>query len=94
MRKRAGLYPESPLEFEEEGSDRSVRPPEDDSDDELRDGKDFMDLATFLVIDELSSEEEDGGELGGEEGNEEGVGEGSEDLEKDVPLAQRKVARV
>ena len=42
----------------------------------------------------LPSEEEGGGEEGGEERSEEGGEEGSEDSEEDVPLAQRKLARV
>ena len=80
------------LELEEEGSDGSVRHLEDDSDDESEDDTDFLDLAKFPVG-ELS-EEEGGGEQGGAEGNENGSEEGSEDSEEDVPLAQRKVARV
>jgi len=77
------------LRLEDEESDGSVRPLED-SDDESEDGTDFLDLANFPVPDEPSSEEEGGGEEGGEEGSE----ERSEDSEEDVPLAQRKVARV
>ena len=46
---------------------------------------DFLDLDTFPVPAELS-DEEGGGEQGGEEG--------SEDSKENVPLAQKKVARV
>jgi len=49
---------------DEEESDGSVRPLEDDSDDESEDGKDFLDLAKLPVPAELS-EEEGGGEQGG-----------------------------
>jgi hypothetical protein len=54
----------------------------------------------FPIPDELSSDEEGGGEEGGKKGSEEGSEEGgeeeSEDSEEDVPLARRKrkVARV
>jgi len=93
------------LELEVEVSDGSVRPL--DSDDESEDG--FLRTTShfwsrfrkseglpearpdqFPVPDELTSEEEGGGEEGGEEGSK----EGGEDSEEDVPLAQRKVARV
>ena len=82
-------------ELEEEESDGSVQPLEDDSDDEPEDGKDFLDLAKFPVAAKLS-EEEGGCEQGSEEGCEEGSEEGSEDpdSEEEAPLAQRKVARV
>ena len=50
------------------------------------------------VPDELSSDEEGGGEKGSEQGSEQGSEKGgeqeSEDSEEDVPLAQRKIARV
>ena len=47
-------------------------------------------------LDELSSDEEGGGEVGGEEGSEEGGEEESEESQEDVTLAQRrnKVARI
>ena len=77
------------LEEEKEGSDESVRPIED-SDDVSEDATDFLVLANFAVPDEPSSEEEGGGEEGGGEWSE----EWSEDSQEDVPLAQRKVARV
>ena len=76
------------LELEEEKSDGSVRPLEDDSDDESEDGTDFLDLAKFPVPTELS-EEEGSGEQGGE-GGEEGSEEGIEDSEEDVPLPHGK----
>ena len=79
---------------EEEESDGSVRPLEDDSDAELVDGTEFLDLAMFPVPDEPSSEEEDSGEEGGEEGSEEGGEERNEDSQEQVPLAERKVSRV
>jgi len=82
------ILPRVLCELEAEESDGSVRPL--DSDDESEDGTDFLNLDKFPVPDELPSEEEGGGEEGGEEGSE----EGGEDSEKDVPLAQRKVARV
>ena len=81
------------LKLEEGGSDGSVRPLEDDSDDESEDVTNFLDLAKFPVPEELS-EEEGGGDKGVDEGSEEGSKEGSEDSEEDVPLAQRKVARI
>ena len=68
----------------------SVQPFEDNSDDESEDGTDFLDLTQFPVSDEPSSEEEGGGKEGVEDRSE----EGSEDSEKDIPLAQRKITRV
>ena len=80
--------------FEEQESDEPVRPFEDDSDDESVDGTDFLALAKYPVPNEPSSEEEGGGEEGGGEWSEEGGEEGSEDSQEQVPLAERKVARV
>ena len=61
------------------------------------DHSEFLNLANFPVPDELSSDEEGGGEKGSEQGSEEGSEKGgeqeSEDSEEDVPLAQRKIAR-
>ena len=88
------------LELEGEESDGSVRALEDDSDDEPEDASEYLDFANFPIPDELSSDEEGGGEEGGKEGSEEGSEEGgekeSEDSDADVPLAQRKrkVSRV
>ena len=71
---------------------------EDGSEDEAEDHSEFLNLADFLVPDEFSSDEEGGGEEGSEQGSEEGSEKGgeqeSEDSEEDVPLAQRKIARV
>jgi len=89
----AGNDEQQLLELEKEESDGSVRPLEDDSDDESEDVTDFFDLAKFPIPEELS-EEEGGGDQVVEKGSEEGSEEGSEDSEEDVPLAQRKVARV
>ena len=67
---------------------------------EPEDASEYLDFADFPVPDELSSDEEGGGEERGKEGSEEGSEEGgeeeSEDSEEDVPLARRKrkVARV
>jgi len=55
----------------------------------LEDGTDLLELAKLPVPAELA-DEEGGGEQGGEQGSE----EGSEDSKEDVPLAQRKVARL
>jgi hypothetical protein len=85
------------LEGEDSGvEDGSVRALEDDSDDDPEDAREYLDFAKFPEPDELSSDEEGGGEEGGEEGSEEGGEEESEDSQEDVPLAQRKrkVARV
>ena len=58
----------------------------------------FLNLANLPVPDELSSDESGGGEEGSEQGSEEGSEKGgeqeSEDSEEDIPLAQRKIARV
>ena len=86
------------LELEEEESDGSIRPSEDGSEDEDEDHSEFPNLANFPVPDELSSDEEGGGGKGSEQGSEEGSEKGgeqeSEDSEEDLPLAQRKIARV
>ena len=82
------------LELEEEESDGSVRPVEDGSEDEAEDHSEFLNLANFPVPDELWSDEEGGGEKGSEQGSEKGGEQESEDSEEDVPLAQRKIARV
>ncbi|KAJ1472632.1 hypothetical protein T484DRAFT_1839455 [Baffinella frigidus] len=67
-----------------------IVPLEDDSDDDPEDAREYLDFAKFPEPDELSSDEEGGGEEGGEEGSDEGGEEESEDSQEDVPLAQRK----
>ena len=53
----------------------------------------FLNLANFPVSDELSSDEEGGGEEGSEQGSEEGIEKGGEQESEDS-FAQRKIARV
>ncbi len=73
----------------------SVRPIEDESDDDPENDRQFLDFANFPDPDEPSSEEEGGGEERSDEGGQKEIEEEREDSKEDVPLAQRKkVARV
>ena len=79
----------------ESESDGSVRPIEDESDDDPENDRQFLDFANFPDPDEPSSEEEGGGEERSDEGGQKEIEEEREDSKEDVPLAQRKkVARV